>query len=94
MRRAPEQGRGVAAARLPRAADLHEEFPVGRELDELVVLGIVAADPDVALGVDVNAVLVLEPLVARARPAPGFLLCAESNPRRSYSSPGGNLLLE
>src|SRR5438067_3236816 len=47
VRRAAEQSGRIAAARLPGAADLHEELPVGRELDELVVLGIVAADPDV-----------------------------------------------
>src|SRR5438067_2633411 len=71
VRRAAEQSGRIAAARLPGAADLHEELPVGRELDELVVLGIVAADPDVALPIDIDAVLVLGPLVALTRPAPG-----------------------
>src|SRR4029077_14263751 len=64
------RGRVAAFARA-RVPDLHQELALGRELDDLVVLGVVAADPDVALLIDVDAVLVLEPLVALSRPAPG-----------------------
>ena len=50
-------------------ADLLEEFAVGREFQDLVAV-VVAAEPDVAVAVDVDAVLVLEPGVARARRRP------------------------
>ena len=51
-------------------ADLPQEFAVGRELQDLVVVLAVAGEPDVAVLVDVDAVLVLGPVVARARAAP------------------------
>ena len=74
-------GVGVALA-LIAVADLHHEFAVGRELQDLVVpdrlhprlaIGrtIDAADPHETLGIDVDAVLALRPLVARCVAAPG-----------------------
>ena len=47
-----------------------QELAVLRELQDLRVLAAVAADPDVALVVDRDAVVRLRPLVALARPAP------------------------
>ncbi len=46
-------------------------LPVRREFQDLVVVLAVAAEPDVAVLVDVDAVLVLRPIVAFARAAPG-----------------------
>ena len=65
------QVRGVVAAlRLAGAADLQDEAAVERELQDLVVLRPVAGEPDEVLGVDVDAVLGLRPLVAGAGAAP------------------------
>jgi hypothetical protein len=64
-------GISVTLARA-RLADLHEEAPVARELEDLGVLLAVAGEPDVPLGVHVDAVLVGRPVIARARPAPGL----------------------
>ena len=43
-----------------------------RELQDLAVLRVVAADPDEALMIDRNTVLVGEPVIAFAGPAPRF----------------------
>ena len=51
-------------------ADLQQELAVLRELQDLRVLGVVAANPDVALVVDGDAVIRQRPLVALARAAP------------------------
>src|SRR5207237_3634720 len=64
--------RGVIRARTLGAvvlADLTDELSLRGELQELVAV-IVAADPDVAILVDMQAVLVLHPLVPRTGPAP------------------------
>jgi len=53
-------------------ADLHQEFSVLGEFQDLRVLGAVTADPHVALVVDVDAVIGLGPLVALSRATPGF----------------------
>ena len=53
-------------------ADLHDELAVAGELENLPVLGIVAADPDEVVVVDEDAVLVLLPVVALAGAAPGL----------------------
>src|SRR6185295_17799755 len=46
-------------------ADLHQELAVLRELQDVAVVGAaVAADPDVALAVDLQAVVRRRPLVA------------------------------
>src|ERR1700675_4819447 len=74
-------------------ADLQEEFPIGGELQHHAVGGLavpagprrVAADPDVALKIDGNAVFARRPLVALARPAPrahDIALTIELNHRR------------
>src|SRR5262249_6303757 len=55
---------------LTEAADLQQELAVLGELQEVGVLVAVAADPDVALIVDVDAVVRLRPLVALAWSAP------------------------
>ena len=56
---------------MPKRADLHQELAVLGELQDVRVLLAVAADPDVALVVDMDAVVGFRPLVALARPAPG-----------------------
>ena len=66
-------------------ADLQQELAVLGELQDVRVLLAVAADPDVALVVDVDAVVRLRPLVALARAAPG----ATRLPAGSNTSTGG-----
>ena len=68
---------GAAEPRLRRRAfaavilaDLLEEFSLWREFQDLVAV-VVAAEPDIAVAVDVNAVLVLHPRLARGGAAPG-----------------------
>jgi hypothetical protein len=69
--RGPAEVRGVAvAAGLVGFADLEEKFPVAGELEYLMILCVVAADPHVVLIVDEDPVLVQGPLVARAGAAP------------------------
>src|SRR4029077_7368943 len=51
-------------------ADLLQELAVGRELQDLVVILAVAGEPDVALLVDVDAVLGARPFVAGTRATP------------------------
>ena len=63
-------GVGVAAAP-SGAADLHDELAVFGELQDLMVVRAVAADPHEALRVYVNAVLGRGPVVTRAWTAPG-----------------------
>ena len=70
---------------LPLPADLHEELAVLRELQDVRVGAAVAADPDVALVVDGDAVVRLGPLVALAGP-PQW---PTSLPAGSNSSTGG-----
>ena len=55
----------------PGLAELHEELAVLGELQNLRVVTAVAADPDVPLVVDRDAVVRLGPLVALAGAAPG-----------------------
>ena len=71
MRGLAELGLRVRSFARSRLADLHQELAVGRELRDLVVLLAVAADPDAAVLVHENSVLVLRPVVALAGPAPG-----------------------
>ena len=64
--------RGVTRTRALAAvvlADLVDEFSIRREVQDLVAI-VVAADPDGAVLVDVQAVLVRHPLVAVTRAAP------------------------
>src|SRR4029078_12191072 len=51
-------------------ADLLKEFSVRGEFQNLVAV-VVAAEPDIAVTVDVNAVLVLDPKLAGVGAAPG-----------------------
>src|SRR5712692_5642268 len=67
----PEVHEVVAAAVLSIVAELHQEFSVLGELQDLGVFRAVAAEPHVALVVDVDAVRPFRPLVARSRAAPG-----------------------
>jgi hypothetical protein len=53
-------------------ADLQHELAAAGEFQDLAVLGAVAADPDEALGIDVDAVLVGRPLIALGGPAPAL----------------------
>src|SRR5262245_11974698 len=62
----------VAALVAAELADLEEEFAFLGELQDVRVLLAVAADPDVAFVVDVDAVVGLRPLVALAGSAPRF----------------------
>ena len=67
--RPPEILEVVAPGILAEVAHLHQEFSVLGELQDLGVLGAVAADPDVALIVDVDAVIGFRPLVSLPRAA-------------------------
>ena len=51
-------------------ADLQEEFPLRREFQDQAILLTIAGEPDEAFVVDMDAVLVLRPIIAFARPAP------------------------
>src|SRR5215213_2863637 len=67
------EARHVVAVRLRTGlADLKDEFALARELQEVPVLVAVPRDPDEPFRVDVDAVLVLGPVVARAGAAPGL----------------------
>src|SRR6266705_122918 len=81
-------GVGIALA-LIALADLQHELAVLRKFQELIVgnrlepgkiagRAVVAANPDEALVVDMDAVLALDPLVARARSAPRSEIVAGS----------------
>src|SRR5262249_9344820 len=60
----PEVLRIVAALALAELADLHQELAVLGELEDMGVLLAVAADPDIALVVDMNTVVGLRPFIA------------------------------
>ncbi len=53
-----------------RMADLHQKAPALRELQDLPVGRAVPADPDVALGIDPDAVFARRPVIALTRSAP------------------------
>ena len=76
VRRPPEVLLVVAATLLPRPANLKNELAGRRELQDLAVLVVVAADPDVALVVDAEAVFPKRPVITLARPAPRIHECA------------------
>ena len=64
--------RGVVGALARRdLADLHHELAVGGEFQDGVVVVGIAADPDEALLVDLDAVLAADPFIAFAGAAPG-----------------------
>src|SRR5712692_1900944 len=60
----------VAAGVLAEPADLQQELAVLGELEDVRILLAVAADPNVAFVVDVDAVIGLRPFIARPWPAP------------------------
>src|SRR6516225_2711983 len=62
--------RVVAALVAAEMADLHQELAVLGEFEDLRVLLAVAADPDIALVVDMDAVIGRWPFIAVAGPAP------------------------
>src|SRR5262249_51912952 len=62
----------VAASILPKATDLHQKLTVFGELQDVRILLAIAADPNVALIVDVDAVIGLRPLVTLTWAAPRF----------------------
>src|SRR5262245_54500031 len=68
--------RVIAARVLALMAGLRQELAVRGELQDLSVLGAVAAEPDIALAVGEDAVHRFRPLVARARATPGVDLIA------------------
>src|SRR5262249_54533619 len=61
----------VAALVAAEVADLHQELAVIGELEDVGILLTIAADPHIALVVDMDAVVRLRPLVTLARSAPG-----------------------
>src|SRR4029077_9040216 len=71
-------GRPAQAARIGAAclrsgfADLQHELSVLSEFQDVTVVVAIAADPDEAFGIDIDAVLVFEPVVALAWPTPGL----------------------
>src|SRR5262249_38903500 len=64
--------RVLVALALALAADLHHELAVAGELHQMMVGAAVAAEPDEALGIGVDAVLGLRPVIALPRPAPAL----------------------
>ena len=60
----------VAATALFGSADLQQELAILRELQHVRVTRAVAADPDMALVVDVDTMLVRRPLEPVAGPTP------------------------
>ena len=93
----PKFSRSLLPAFLPERADLHQELAVLGELEQVRVLLAVAADPDVALVVDVDAVVGLRPFVARSGAAPGahqVALGIEHEHRRRGSTALGNGRIE
>src|SRR5258706_12142452 len=73
-RRRPAHMRiAVAALGSAGLADLQDEFAIAREFQKVIVRRIVAGSPHVALPVDVNAVLVLRPVIPLPGAAPGLL---------------------
>src|SRR5262249_12927388 len=72
VRLPPALGLIVVALSRASLADLHDEFSFGRELEDHAVLRRIAAEPDEAVRIEPNAVLVRRPLVIRARSAPGL----------------------
>ncbi len=72
-RRAAQIARAVAALGVARFADLLDEFAVAGEFQHLgVVVLVVAGEPDVIVGVDVNAVLAARPVETAAVTTPGL----------------------
>src|SRR5204863_5967283 len=69
--RTVEMLRVLVVADHARLADLHQELPVARELEDHAVPGPIAGDPHVVVIVDIDAVLVVRPRMPRPRPAPG-----------------------
>src|ERR1700687_5118283 len=70
MRGPAELREAVAAAGALSLANLHQELAIGRELENLMIGGIIGAHPDIARVVHENAMLALRPIVTIARPAP------------------------
>src|SRR6185437_2131442 len=60
-----------AAGRRTGLADLQHEFSVLGKFQHLAVVVAIAAEPDEALVIDIDAMLVLEPVIALARATPG-----------------------
>ena len=60
----------VARGTVRGVANLQHEAAVAGEFQHLPIIGAVAADPDEAFRIDIDAVLALEPVVALARAAP------------------------
>src|SRR3954471_3796947 len=69
MRRPAELRATVGVLRLTGTSDLHDEFAVRGDLEDLIVLVAVAGNPDVASRVDAYAMFVLRLLPAASRPA-------------------------
>ena len=77
---------GVVAAAIPaRVADLQQELSLAGELQEVVVFLRAAAQPDVVVAVDEDAVRRAEPLVA----VPGAPHACRNFPLESNSSTAG-----
>src|SRR5918995_457799 len=70
LRRSPEVLLVVAALLLARPADLENELAGGRELEDMAVLVVVAANPDMTLVIDAEAMFAQRPVVALTGSAP------------------------
>ena len=73
-----------------RLAELRDELAVLRELEDVRVGADVAADPDVALVIDRDAVIRVRPVVALARPAPVPQQIALPDRTRGRAAPAGS----
>jgi hypothetical protein len=90
--------RRIRGRRRAGLADLLQELSVGSKFQDLAVVLVVAGEPDVAVAVDMDAVLALRPVEAFARAAPGCEQVAvgvELQYRRSGSAAfgGGRIFL-
>src|SRR6185437_2391884 len=70
--RTAELRRVVAGGLRAGLADLQDDLSVRPEFQHLPVILAVAADPNESLRVDADAVLILKPVVALSRAAPGL----------------------
>src|SRR3954454_16606681 len=67
--------------------DLQDEFAVFRELQDLPILLAIGSDPYGAFRIDMDAMLVLRPIVSLARPAPMNATTCRPGQIRAPASP-------
>jgi len=64
--------RVVAAAGFPLLANLQQELPVVRKLQDLAVVAAGAGEPDITSVIDEKSLFAVGPFIARAGSAPGL----------------------